>query len=150
MAKSYVKFEVSKEVADKIVEAIRLAKQSGSVKKGANEVTKSIERGLATFVVIAEDVEPEEVVMHIPTLCEQKKIPYAYVPTKEALGKAVGLNVPCTSIAIEKAGQAESAIKEIVSRITGKEPQSKEQPKEQSKEQKEQKDQGKQKEQKKK
>jgi len=104
MAKSYVKFEVSKEVADKIVEAIRLAKQSGAVRKGANEVTKSIERGLATFVVIAEDVEPEEVVMHIPTLCEQKKIPYAYVPTKEALGKAVGLNVPCTSSSYRESG----------------------------------------------
>jgi len=134
MAKSYVKFEVSKEVADKIVEAIRLAKQSGAVRKGANEVTKSIERGLATFVVIAEDVEPEEVVMHIPTLCEQKKIPYAYVPTKEVLGKAVGLNVPCTSIAIEKAGQAESAIKDIVSRITGKEVREQKEPKEQKEE----------------
>ena len=131
MAKSYVKFEVSKEVADKIVEAIRLAKQSGAVRKGANEVTKSIERGLATFVVIAEDVEPEEVVMHIPTLCEQKKIPYAYVPTKEALGKAVGLNVPCTSIAIEKAGQAENIIKEIISRITGKKAEEQKEPKEQ-------------------
>jgi large subunit ribosomal protein L7Ae len=131
MAKSYVKFEVSKEVADKIVEAIRLAKQSGAVRKGANEVTKSIERGLATFVVIAEDVEPEEVVMHIPTLCEQKKIPYAYVPTKEALGKAVGLNVPCTSIAVEKAGQAEDAIKGIISRITGKEAKEQKEPKEQ-------------------
>jgi len=131
MAKSYVKFEVSKDVADKIVEAIRLAKQSGAVRKGANEVTKSIERGLATFVVIAEDVEPEEVVMHIPTLCEQKKIPYAYVPTKEALGKAVGLNVPCTSIAIEKAGQAENIIKEIISRITGKKAEEQKEPKEQ-------------------
>jgi 50S ribosomal protein L7Ae len=131
MAKSYVKFEVSKEVADKIVEAIRLAKQSGAVRKGANEVTKSIERGLATFVVIAEDVEPEEVVMHIPTLCEQKKIPYAYVPTKEALGKAVGLNVPCTSVAIEKAGQAENIIKEIISRITGKKAEEQKEPKEQ-------------------
>ncbi len=121
MAKSDVKFEVSKDVVYKIVEAIRLAKQSGAIKKGANEVTKSIERGLASFVVIAEDVEPEEVVMHIPTLCEQKKIPYAYVPTKEILGKAAGLNVPCTSVAVEKAGQAEGAIKDVVSRITGKE-----------------------------
>ncbi|MGC8662349.1 MAG: 50S ribosomal protein L7Ae [Candidatus Micrarchaeia archaeon] len=124
MTKSYVKFEVSKEVVDKIVEAVRLAKQSGAIKKGSNEVTKSIERGLASFVVIAEDVEPEEVVMHLPTLCEQKKILFAYVPTKEILGKAAGLNVPCTSIAIEKAGQADSVIKEISSRITGKESKS--------------------------
>jgi large subunit ribosomal protein L7Ae len=120
MAKAYVKFEVSKEVTDKIVEAIRLAKQSGAVKKGVNEVTKSIERGLASFVVIAEDVEPEEVVMHIPMLCEQKKITFAYLPTKELLGKAVGLNVPCTAVAVEKAGQAEGAIRDISSRITGK------------------------------
>ena len=56
MAKSYVKFEVSKDVAGKIAEALRLAKQSGTIRKGANEVTKSVERGLANFVVIAEDV----------------------------------------------------------------------------------------------
>lgn len=63
MAKSYVKFEVSNEVVAKTYEALQLAKQSGSVKKGANEVTKSVERGLATFVVIATDVEPEEALL---------------------------------------------------------------------------------------
>ena len=65
MAKSYVKFEVSNDVVAKTYEALQLAKQSGVVKKGANEVTKSVERGLASFVVIAGDVEPEEVVIHI-------------------------------------------------------------------------------------
>jgi large subunit ribosomal protein L7Ae len=117
---TYIKFEVSEEVAKKTYEALQLAKNSGNIRKGVNEVTKSIERGLATFVVIAADVTPEEVVMHIPTLCEQKKVSYTYVPKKDELGKSIGLNVPCTVIAVENAGKAENEIKEIISRVTGK------------------------------
>lgn len=122
MAKSYVKFEVSKEVAGKIAETLRLAKQSGTIRKGANEVTKSVERGLANFVVIAEDVDPEEVVMHIPTLCEQKKVAYGYLPTKLDLGKAIGINVPCAACAIEKPGESEHAMKDVIAKLTGKSP----------------------------
>ena len=120
MAKSYVKFEVTKEVAGKTIDALRLAKQTGSVRKGINEVTKSVERGLALLVVMAEDIDPEEVAMHIPSLCDQKKIPYAYVPTKIELGNSIGLNVPCSSVAIEKAGEGEHAMKEVISKVTGK------------------------------
>jgi large subunit ribosomal protein L7Ae len=123
MAKSYVKFEVSKDVSDKALEAVRLAKQKGSVKKGVNEVTKSIERGIASLVIIASDVEPEEVVMHLPTLCEQKRIPFVYVPTKMDIGNAVGINVPCASVAIEKAAEGESAMKEVIAKVTGKAPE---------------------------
>lgn len=119
MAKSYVKFEVSNEVVAKTYEALQLAKQSGSVKKGANEVTKSVERGLASFVVIATDVEPEEVVMHIPMICEQKKIAYTYVPSKQELGKSIGLIVPCAAIAVENQGTATAQIKDIIGKITG-------------------------------
>ncbi len=119
MAKSYVKFEVSDEVAAKTYEALQLAKQSGTIRKGANEVTKSVERGLASFVVIAGDVDPEEVVVHIPSLCEQKKVPYSYVPNKADLGKAIGMNVPCTAIAVEGQGSASGAIKDVISKVTG-------------------------------
>ncbi len=119
MAKSFVKFEVSDEVASKTLEALQLVKQSGSIRKGVNEVTKSVDRGLATFVVMAVDVEPEEVVMHIPTLCEQKKIAYTYVPKKIDLGKAIGLNVPCAAVAVEARGTGEAAIKEVIAMTTG-------------------------------
>ncbi len=120
MAKTYAKFEVPKEIADKSLEALRLAKQSGSVRKGVNEVTKSVERGIAALVVIAGDVEPEEVVMHIPTLCEQKKIPFVFVPAKLDLGKAAGLGVPCAAAAIEKAGEGQSQLKEVANWASGK------------------------------
>ena len=122
MAKSYVKFEVSKDVSDKALEAVRLAKQSGGVRKGVNEATKSIERGLAKLVVIAEDIEPEEVVMHLPMLCDQKNISYVYVPTKQALGASIGLKVPCAAVSIEKGGEAEQIMKDVISKVTGKAP----------------------------
>ncbi len=120
MAKSYIDFEVSKEVQDKTLDALRLARQGGNVRKGVNEVTKSVERGLASLVVIAADVEPEEVVMHIPTLCKQKNIAYVFVPSKLELGKAIGMNVACSSVAVEKTGSADAAVKDVVARITGK------------------------------
>ena len=119
MAKSYVNFEVSNDVVSKTYEALQIVKQSGKVRKGANEVTKSVEQGLATFVVIAGDVEPEEVVVHIPKICEQRKIPYSFVPSKLELGKSIGLNVPCTAVAVESAGTAQHNISDIISKVTG-------------------------------
>ena len=119
MAKSYVKFEVSNDVVSKTYEALQMVKQSGKIRKGANEVTKSVEQGLATFVVIAGDVEPEEVVVHIPKICDQKKVAYSYVPSKLELGKSIGLNVPCTAVAVENAGSAQHNISDIISKVTG-------------------------------
>ena len=107
-------------MADKALEAVRLAKQKNAVRKGVNEATKSIERGMASLVVLAEDVEPEEVVMHIPMLCEQKKITLVYVPTKLALGQAAGLKVPCAAITIEKSQEADPLIRDIASKVSGK------------------------------
>jgi len=54
----FVKFEVSKELADAAYEALQIAAKTGSVRKGTNETTKAIERAQAKLVVIAEDVQP--------------------------------------------------------------------------------------------
>jgi large subunit ribosomal protein L7Ae len=118
MAKTaFVKFEVSKELADKVYEAIELAKNTGKVRKGVNETTKTIERGLAKLVVMAEDVTPEEILMHLPILCDEKKVPFIYVPSKLELGKASGIEVPTSSIAIEEEGEAKRTIAHIVEKI---------------------------------
>ena len=122
MAKSYVKFEVSNEIVAKTYEALQLAKQSGRIRKGVNEATKSIERGLASFVVMATDVEPEEVIVHLPMLCEQKNIPFSYVPSKAELGKSIGLNVQCSAVAVENQGNGATAFKEIISKTAGSMP----------------------------
>jgi len=119
MAKAYVKFQTPGDVQQKALEAVELAKNSGSVKKGTNETTKAIERGEAKLVVIAEDVDPEEIVMHLPVLCAEKKVPFVYVAEKAALGKAVGLGVPTAAVAVSKPGAAEPVLKEIFAKLPG-------------------------------
>ncbi|MCK4635155.1 MAG: ribosomal L7Ae/L30e/S12e/Gadd45 family protein, partial [Candidatus Aenigmarchaeota archaeon] len=83
-------------------------------RKGTNEATKAIERGAAELVVIAKDVDPPEIVMHLPPLCEEKNIPFVYVKNKDDLGRAAGIDVRCAAIAIAKSGDAKKLIAEIV------------------------------------
>lgn len=88
-------------------EIVEVAKKTGKIEKGTNEVTKTIERGTAKLVVIAEDVEPKEITQHLPILCEEKGIPVVRVDSKKKLGVAAGINVPTASIAIIDAGDAD-------------------------------------------
>src|SRR3989304_2014737 len=73
--------EISKEVLDKVYEAVEVARATGKIRKGTNETTKAIERGDAKLVVVAADVTPAEVVMHLPLLAKEKGIPCAKVPS---------------------------------------------------------------------
>ena len=101
MAKSYyVKFEVPENLVSPIYESLRVASQTGKVKKGTNEATKAIERGISKLIVIAEDVEPPEVVAHIPIICEERGAAYVFVPSKQDLGKALGIEVTSAAAAI--------------------------------------------------
>ena len=99
--------------AEKAYEAIEIAKNTGKLKKGANEVTKVLEKGLAKLVVIAKDISPPEIIMHIPLLAKEKNIPCVEVPSKEELGAAAGLSVGTAAVAITQEGEAKKVIKEI-------------------------------------
>jgi large subunit ribosomal protein L7Ae len=110
----YVKFQTPKELAEKAIQAVQVAKDSGKIRKGTNESTKAIERGVAKLVLIAEDVEPPQVVAHLPILCEERKIPYLFVPTKLELGRSAGIEVGSAAISIVEPGEATETLKEIV------------------------------------
>ena len=109
--------EVSKDITDKAYEAIEIAKKSGKIKKGANEVTKIVERGLAKLVLYAKDVNPAEVVMHLAPLCKEKNVPCVEVPSKEELGAAAGLSLATAAVAIIKEGEAKDLIVEISKKL---------------------------------
>jgi large subunit ribosomal protein L7Ae len=113
----FVKFSVPKEVVDAAYEALQLATQTGSVRKGTNETTKAIERAQAKLVVIAEDVDPPEVVAHLPLICDERKIPYVFVPNKQKIGSATGIDVPAAAACIVEVGDAAPLVKEIGKRI---------------------------------
>ena len=115
MAKAYyVKFETPEDLVSPILEAVRVAAQTGKVRKGTNEATKAIERGISKLIIIAEDVEPPEVVAHLPLICEEQNAAYAFVPDKQELGKALGIEVTSAAAAILDAGDAQHIIDEVV------------------------------------
>lgn len=93
-----------------IYQIVEKARKTGKVEKGTNEVTKAIERGTAKLVVVANDVEPKEIVQHIPILCKEKNILCKEVDSREKLGVVVGLPVPASSIAVIEPGEAEKDI----------------------------------------
>lgn len=118
MAKAmYVKFDVPKELADKAYEALEIARDTGKITKGTNEVTKAMERGEALLVLIAEDIDPPEIAAHMPVLADEKEIPYVYIPTKDELGEAAGLNVGTASASITDAGEAAELIKDVAEKV---------------------------------
>jgi len=114
---AYMKFETPKELSEKTYEAVEKARDTGKTRKGVNEVTKAVERGIAKLVIMAADVEPEEVLMHIPVICDEKKIPYSFVPSKAELGKAAGIEVPTSSIAIVEEGSSKKLIEEVAKSV---------------------------------
>ena len=113
----YIRFQASKEMQDLAYELIEKARDSGKIGKGANEATKHVERAQAKLVVMAEDVSPEEILAHMPILCEEKNIPYTYVPSKEELGNAAGLGTSTSAVAIINPGKEKDMIENIVKKI---------------------------------
>src|SRR3989344_5109813 len=94
-------------MAHDIYSIVEKAKKTGKIEKGTNEVTKAIERGTAKLVVYAKDVEPKEIVQHLPLLCKEKKIPCVEVDSKQKLGISAGLPVSASSLAVINLGDAE-------------------------------------------
>ncbi len=88
-----------------------------NIRKGTNETTKSIERSEAKLVFIALDVDPPEIVAHLPLLCKDKKIAYLYISSKEELGKACNLGVRTASCSIINEGEVKAKIDNIAARI---------------------------------
>ena len=76
------------------------------LKKGANEATKCLNRGIAEFIVLAADTEPLEILLHLPLLCEDKNKPYVFVPSKAALGRACGVSRSVIACAVTSNDQS--------------------------------------------
>lgn len=93
-----------------IYNLIEKARKTGKIEKGTNEVTKAIERGTAKFVAYAVDVEPKEIIQHIPVLCREKGIPCQEADNKQKLGIAAGLPVSASSVVVIEAGEVEKEI----------------------------------------
>ncbi|SNZ04040.1 LSU ribosomal protein L7AE [Natronoarchaeum philippinense] len=113
----YVDFDVPADLQDDAVETLEVARDTGTVKKGTNETTKAVERGNAELVYVAEDVQPEEIVMHLPELANEKGIPVVFIETQDDVGHAAGLEVGSAAAAIVDAGEASDDVEEIATKV---------------------------------
>jgi len=114
---SYVKFETPADLLEKALGVLESARDSGKIRKGTNEVTKAVERGKAQLVFIGADVDPPEIVMHLPMLCEEKNIPYLYSPKAE-IGDAVRIHVPTAAACIVEPGKSKDGLAEVADKLS--------------------------------
>jgi large subunit ribosomal protein L7Ae len=73
-----------------------------------------VERSVAKLVLIAEDVDPPQIVAHLPILCEERKISYLFVPSKLDLGRSAGIDVGCAAISVLEGGEGSKTLKDII------------------------------------
>jgi len=102
-------------LTQKILELIQQAANYKQLRKGANEATKTLNRGISEFIVMAADAEPLEILLHLPLLCEDKNVPYVFVVSKQALGRACGVSraVIACSVTVNEGSQLKPQISAI-------------------------------------
>ena len=103
-------------LSQKLLDLIQQAMNYHQLRKGANEgllsslkqqlptnffsATKTLNRGLAELIVLAADADPLEIILHLPLLCEDKNVPYVFVKSKAALGRACGVTRPVVACSV--------------------------------------------------
>ena len=71
----------------------------------------------ARIVVFAGDVTPEDIMCHLPAVCEDKAIPYVYVASKADIGGALGRKKGCIMALIQQHDDYADAFQECSEEI---------------------------------
>ncbi|KAF2432798.1 ribonucleoprotein-associated protein [Tothia fuscella] len=106
-------------LSQQLLDLVQQASHQRQLKKGANEATKTLNRGIAEIIILAADTSPLAILLHLPLLCEDKNVPYVYVPSKSALGRATGVSrsVIACSITSNDASQLKDQIREMKNQV---------------------------------
>lgn len=113
----YVNFIVPDELVKEAYEILPIVVKTGKIGRGTVATTKAVERDQAKLVYIAEDVDPPEIVAHLPLLCNERKIPYIFVPRKKELGEYSGIGVQIASACIVDPGDAYERYERIIEKL---------------------------------
>ena len=66
-------------LTQEILDLVQQASHYRQLKKGANEATKTLNRGISEIVILAADTAPLAILLHLPLLCEDKNTPYVSI-----------------------------------------------------------------------
>jgi len=109
---------MAEDVTQKVLEAVEVARNTGKIKKGINEATKALERGTAKLVAYAKDVQPAEIILHLPALAKEKGVPCAEISSKEELGTAAGITRGASAVAVIAEGDAKKVIEDLKAELS--------------------------------
>ncbi|EFA09871.1 H/ACA ribonucleoprotein complex subunit 2-like protein [Tribolium castaneum] len=86
----------SKKLTKKVHKLVKKAvKHKTYVRNGLKDVQKRIRKGETGIVIFAGDITPIDIMCHLPAVCEDRDIPYVYVPSRRDLGGAMGIMRGC-------------------------------------------------------
>uniref|UniRef100_A0A1I7YBV5 H/ACA ribonucleoprotein complex subunit 2 n=1 Tax=Steinernema glaseri TaxID=37863 RepID=A0A1I7YBV5_9BILA len=106
----------SKKLAKKITKLVKKAAEAKGMKQGVADVHREIRKfkdDEKAIIILAGNVYPIDVYSHVPALCEEKGLPYAFVPSKEMLGKACGHKRNAVLVFIKKNESYEELFDEV-------------------------------------
>lgn len=109
----------SRKLTKRLYKVTKKAKKAKKLKRGVREVVKSLRKNEKGVVVLAGDVSPIDVISHIPVYCEEKDIPYCYVPSRKELGCASGTQRPTSVVLVQAGKDYEELYQECHSTVSG-------------------------------
>uniref|UniRef100_A0A8R1IUZ5 H/ACA ribonucleoprotein complex subunit 2 n=1 Tax=Caenorhabditis japonica TaxID=281687 RepID=A0A8R1IUZ5_CAEJA len=104
----------NRKLAKKLYKLIKKASIGGkTIREGIKDVQKELRRNEKGICILAGNVSPIDVYSHIPAICEEKEIPYVYIPSREQLGLAVGHRRPSILIYVKPSADYQELYDEI-------------------------------------
>lgn len=103
----------------KIYKTIKKARKAGALQRGVKEVNKALRKTpiktpanadqVPGICIIAGDISPDEVIMHLPIYCEEHNVPYLFVRSRLELGSAAKTKRPTSVVFIQEKGKEPKA-----------------------------------------
>ncbi|KAG7237511.1 hypothetical protein INR49_032260 [Caranx melampygus] len=108
----------SRKLSKKLYKCVKKAAKVKNIRRGVKEVQKFINKGEKGIVVLAGDTLPIDVYCHLPVMCEDRNLPYAYIPSKVDLGSSAGSKRPTCVILIKPHDDYQDAYNECVEEVS--------------------------------
>lgn len=108
----------SKKLSKKLYKCVKKAAKVKNIRRGVKEVQKFINKGEKGIVVLAGDTLPIDVYCHLPVMCEDRNLPYAYIPSKMDLGSSAGSKRPTCVILIKPHQDYQDAYDECMEEVS--------------------------------
>ncbi|XP_022211258.1 H/ACA ribonucleoprotein complex subunit 2-like protein [Drosophila obscura] len=109
-----------KKLAKKCYKLVKKAmKHKTYLRNGLKDVQTRLRKGETGICIFAGDVTPVDIMCHLPAVCEEKGIPYAYTPSRADLGAAMGVKRGTVALLIRQNDDYKDLYDEVKEELSG-------------------------------